>query len=189
MAVLGRDSCFSIRAKYNAGQRARASAGSVVQVLEVDESVWGRQATSGGESGPVGAHMGGDGAVQPDGGGALRPATRTRDVRCGDSSVKQALGPSFAHGVAGVGRRVEAGRVECLAQSGQESAAGQRDAHFGQGRHHEQWAMAIVEGAHVRLVHTEVLAHGVQRRRCSAVADQGHVHASASGVSLAVGQV
>jgi hypothetical protein len=126
MAVLGRDSCVYAQEKNitrAAQQQARASAGSVVQVLEVDESVWGRQATSGGESGPVGAHMGGDGAV-PDGGGALRPATRARDVRCGDSSVKQALGPSFAHGVAGVGRRVEAGRVECLAQSGQEKCRG-----------------------------------------------------------------
>ena len=104
MVVLGRESCVYVQEKKHhagsaTGQRARASAGSVVQVLEVDESVWGRQATSGGESGPVGAHMGGDGAVQPDGGGALRPATRARDVHCGDSSVKQALGPSFAQRV------------------------------------------------------------------------------------------
>ena len=51
-------------------RRARASARSVVQSLEVEESVWGRQVAGGSESGPVGAHVGGDGAVQPDGGGA-----------------------------------------------------------------------------------------------------------------------
>ena len=98
MVVLGRDSCVYVQEiKHHAGsatgQRARASAGSVVQVLEVDESVWGRQATSGGESGPVGAHMGGDGAVQPDGGGALRPATRARDVRCGDAASNRLCAP------------------------------------------------------------------------------------------------
>ena len=96
MAELGRGSCVHVQEKGRRGQRnrrARASAGSVVPVLEVDESVWGRQATSGGESGPVSAHVGGDGAVQPDGGGALRAATRTRDVRCGDTKRQAGSAP------------------------------------------------------------------------------------------------
>ena len=83
-----------------------------------------RQVAGSGESGPVGAHVGSDGAVQSDGGGPLRPATRARDVSHGDARVEQALGTPFAHGVAGVGSGVESGGAERLAQAGEKHAPG-----------------------------------------------------------------
>ena len=102
-------------------------------------------------------------SVQPDGSGALRPATRACDVGHGNARVEQALGPSFAHGVAGVGRGVEAGGAERLAKPEEETAPGKWSGRPGRGRHHEQRAVAVVEWAHVRVGHAEVLAHGAHR--------------------------